>query len=275
MTAPHVSISAETLFHLGPLPVTNSLLTTWIVLGVLVVLALVFRLTFRRLPSGLQNLFEMLVEGWLNIIDGVTADHRLTRRVFPVIVTLFLFILLNNWAGLIPGVGSISLTGVQAEEMAHEPVLNVIDEAVMHDVEGAPAEEIHAAETPVFRPASADLSFTLTLAIIAVVLTQYFGMSALGSWGYLSRFINFHSPVLFLVGLLELVLEFAKIISFGFRLFGNIFAGEVLLTVMIALVPFVIPMPFYGLEIFVGAVQALVFSMLTLVFFKMATVKAH
>lgn len=259
MTTPHIAIAASPLFHIGPLTVTNTLLTTWIVLALFVILAIVTRVTLRRgVPAGLQNVLESVMELWLSIIDGVTNDHTLTRRFFNVIVTIFLFVLITNWVGLIPGVGSIGIT--------HEPAVAA---------ESTEANAHHEGLTHIFRPATSDLSFTLTLALIAVFATQMQGIRACGTWGYFRRFLNFHSPILFLVGLLELVLEVAKVASFGFRLFGNIFAGEVLLAVLIALVPFVAPIPFYGMEIFVGAVQALVFSMLTLVFFKMATVEAH
>jgi F-type H+-transporting ATPase subunit a len=107
------------------------------------------------------------------------------------------------------------------------------------------------------------------------LLTQWHGIRHLGTWRYFSRFINFKSPIMFFVGILEAISEISKVISFSFRLFGNVFAGEVLLVVVIGLVPYIAPMPFYGLEIFVGAIQALVFAMLTLVFFKMATTEAH
>lgn len=270
MVAPHVSISAEKLFDLGPLPVTNSLLMTWIVLAVFLILGIWIRLTLKNKPQGLQNIFEILIESWLNIIESVTGNAKQTRIFFSTIVTIFLFVLFNNWGGLIPGVGSIGI--VETAEATGRTTEALIEKA--HGEAGATdvVAERRSGFTHIFRAASADLSFTLTLAIIAVILTQYHGIRQLGGWGYLKRFLNFHKPfpVMLFVGLLEFVLEFAKIISFGFRLFGNIFAGEVLLAVMISLVPFVVPMPFYGLEIFVGAVQALVFSMLTLVFFKTA-----
>jgi F-type H+-transporting ATPase subunit a len=123
---------------------------------------------------------------------------------------------------------------------------------------------------PLFRAATADLNTTLALAIFSIVLTQIFGFQHL-KLGYLKKFFNFSNPLMTFVGILELVSEFAKIVSFAFRLFGNVFAGEVLLAVMAFLVPVVVPMPFYGLELFVGFIQALVFAMLSLVFFNMAT----
>ena len=178
---------------------------------------------------------------------------------------------MNNWAGLIPGVGSVGIFH-ETEVAIHRENVEIFEET---DAVAEIPEEASPSFTPIFRPGSADLSFTLALAIVAILMVQFFGVRQFGGWGYFSRFLNFKNPVLFFVGLLEIISEFSKMISFSFRLFGNIFAGEVLLTVIIALAPFVAPIPFYGLEIFVGAVQALVFAMLTLVFFRMAVTEAH
>ena len=147
--------------------------------------------------------------------------------------------------------------------------------AVANDLDMVTQEEVienntHVVKAPIFRPGSADLNTTLALAIVSVIVTQIFGLMAL-KFSYLKKFFNFSSPIDFFVGILEIISEFAKIISFAFRLFGNIFAGEVLLVVIAFLIPVVLPMPFYGLELFVGFIQALVFAMLSLVFFNMAT----
>jgi F-type H+-transporting ATPase subunit a len=329
----HVSLTAEKLFDLGPLPVTNSLMTTWLVILLITLFAIVFRLRLKKNPKGMQNVVEAMMEAFRGLVDSVTNNEKQTRRFFPIIFTIFLFVLLNNWAGLIPGVGSVGIFHTSAEtHKAATPVATaatelpavdtgdlvstatseatpttensetassevITNEAVIEsvptqmkklEVEEADShiageaiataekeEAHHTPFTPIFRPGTADLSFTLALAFCAVLLTQVMGVMSLGGWGYFSRFLNFHNPIHFFVGLLEIVSEFSKMVSFSFRLFGNIFAGEVLLTVIIALVPYVIPMPFYALEIFVGAVQALVFSVLTLVFFKGAVTEAH
>jgi len=132
----------------------------------------------------------------------------------------------------------------------------------------------HETFVPLFRSVNSDLNATLSWAIISVFLAQIFGMSSLGTFSYLKKYFDFSNPINFFVGILEIVGEIAKIISFSFRLFGNVFAGEVLLVVMTMLAPYLAPLPFYGLEIFVGFIQALVFTMLSLVFIKMAT-EAH
>jgi F-type H+-transporting ATPase subunit a len=280
----HVSLVAEKIFDLGPLPVTNALLTTWLVLVLITLFAIIFRLRLKKQPRGIQNIVEAIVGGFENLIDSVTGSLKQTRKFFPFIVTIFLFVLLNNWAGLIPGVGAVGIfheTEVTAETSAtpEEHLAEASTEPATHAEESTENAE-HSSEhgpkfTPIFRAGTADLSFTLALAFIAVILVQIMGVTTLGAWHYFSRFINFKNPIHFFVGILEIVSEFSKMISFSFRLFGNVFAGEVLLTVIISLAPYVIPMPFYGLEIFVGAIQALVFAALTLVFFKMATVSEH
>lgn len=318
----HVSLTAEKLFDLGPLPVTNSLMTTWLVILLITLFAIVFRLRLKQNPKGMQNVVEAIMEAFRGLVDSVTNNEKQTRKFFPIVFTIFLFVLLNNWAGLIPGVGSVGIfhNATETHEAAAEtttPTETVLPKVEASDLPTAATtatavanstevkendaqentetdakiteetqaktevaaegekETHHNPFTPIFRPGTADLSFTLALAFCAVLLTQVMGVMALGGWGYFSRFLNFHNPIHFFVGLLEIISEFSKMVSFSFRLFGNIFAGEVLLTVIIALVPYIVPMPFYGLEIFVGAVQALVFSVLTLVFFKGAVTEAH
>ena len=252
-----VSISAEKVFSIFGFPVMNSLLTTWLVMAVLISVAFLATRKMKSVPSGLQNAFEMIIEGFLGLIESVTDDKKKAREFFAYAFTIFLLILLSNWMGLIPGVGSIGFFE-EAKEIAKG---------------GAEAAtEGHCIGFfPLFRAGSSDLSFTLALALTTVIYVQYIGFRHL-KFGYLKKYFNFHGPIQFFVGILEIISELAKVISFSFRLFGNIFAGEVLLVVMLFLAPYIIPIPFYGLEIFVGLVQALVFTMLTLVFLNGATV---
>lgn len=294
----HISISAETVGHLGGLPISNSMLTSLVVSGLLIAFAVAVRASLTRAhrPSGLQNVAEWILEGLTSLVDGVTGSEKRTRHFLPFVFSFFLFILLNNWLGLVPGVGTIGFREVEGEKIQAQLLPSTVDkpgfkvqaseELPVESTSETPAEttqvapethETTAAPThtegifvPYFRAGTADLNTTLALATISVFLTQVFGVMYL-KLGYFSKFINFSSPITFFVGLLELVLEFAKIISFAFRLFGNIFAGEVLLAVITFLVPVIAPMPFYGLEVIVGAIQALVFSMLSVVFFNMAT----
>lgn len=304
MSSLHISISAETIGYLGPIPISNSMLTSLIVSGMLVLLAIVVGTSLKKTgkPNRVQALFEMIIEALFNLAIDITGSRKKAARFFPLVASFFLWIVLNNWLGLFPGVGTIgfyeepetehaqviskslvaSTEGSPVAQEGHEvPVeagepisAETVEEHTLTEEEAAHAEEEHAEPVfvPYLRAGTADLNTTIALALISVGATQYFGFKALG-FGYLKKYFNFSkNPILTIVGLLELILEFAKIMSFAFRLFGNIFAGEVLLAVMMFLVPIIVPMPFYGLELFVGMIQGLVFAMLSLVFFNLATI---
>lgn len=304
----HISISAETIAHVGGLPISNSMLTSLIVSVILIVLAFVANSQLKRTgrPTGLQNFLEFVIESLFNLINSITNDARKSAKFFPWIATFFLWILLNNWLGLLPGVGSIGFREAAGEEHADvlvsqtyaaetaaphaaegqegqatteehsEPTLNTqtgeTNEVHLETTSEAEGADSHAegAFVPYFRAGTADLNTTLALAIISVLVTQVMGVSYL-NLKYFTKFLNFSSPIMFFVGILEFISEVGKIMSFAFRLFGNVFAGEVLLAVVTFLTKVVVPMPFYGLEVFVGFIQALVFALLTTVFFNMAT----
>jgi F-type H+-transporting ATPase subunit a len=290
-----VSLAAEPIFHIGSFAVTNAVFTAWLVMIVLIVIAVAATRRIPRdlekasnqdlVPSGLQNFMEMLIEYIWNLASGIGGSW--TSKFFPIVTTIFLFVLLSNWMGLLPGVASIGLL-----EHPHDP------EVVGYQVQGRVltaelAEPLPAGEAtaeggeahgagyhliPFFRPPSTDLNFTLALGLISIFLVQYFGVRSLGG-SYFKKFFDtsgfkqgaFLGGIGIFVGILELISEFARILSFGFRLFGNIFAGEVLLGVMAFLIPYIASLPFYGLEVFVGFIQAAVFMMLSLVFFSTAT----
>lgn len=248
----NISIAAEQLFTIGAFSVTNALL-----IGILVSVLLMTLLSrsIRRLqtvPSRTQSGIEVVFEGLLNLIESVTHDKKQAQQFFPLIATIFLFVLFSNWAGLLPGVGTV---GVMGEHHGQATII------------------------PFLRSTSADLNFTLALSLITVIVVQFTGIAALGIRKYGSKFFisPFQKPYVIgmFVGILELISEIGKTISFTFRLFGNVFAGEVLLTVMLHLVPYILPVPFLMMEVFVGLIQATVFAMLTLVFLKMATVEPH
>ena len=248
----HVSITPEIVTHIFGIPVTNTLIASLLTTVVLVVIVYFATRKVNEIPRGLQNLFEMIIESLFKMIDSVTGDRKQTYQFFPLVATIFIFIIVSNWLGLFPGFLSIGF---------NETVVG------MH-------EEEHTVFVSFLRSANSDLNTTLALAMISVIATQIFGILALGVLKYGKKFINFSSPISFFVGILELIGEIAKMISFSFRLFGNVFAGEVLLVVIMTLAPFIAPLPFFGLELFVGFIQALVFAMLTLVFLKVA-VTAH
>jgi F-type H+-transporting ATPase subunit a len=236
----HISLIAEKLFTIAGWPVNNSLLAG--LLGSIIIIAVFWsaaRSLASKKPSKFAQGVEAICEALIGLIQGVTLDRAKAERFFPLLSTLFLFILINNWLGLLPGVGPITI----------------------NTEEGA---------APLLRGANADLNTTLALAVISVVMTQVYAVRELGVVPHLKKYFS-TNPIMSFVGILEIISEFSKMISFSFRLFGNIFAGEVLLIVISSLVPIIGPLPFFGLELFVGLVQALVFTMLSLVFLAIAT----
>jgi F-type H+-transporting ATPase subunit a len=243
----HISIAPEILFYIGILPVTNTLLTAWAVLLLTAFGAVIFSAALKKRPGRVQNAAEMLIEGLIDFFETISGDRAVARRFFPIVATIFLYVLFSNWAGIIPGVGSIGV---------HE------------------AHEGKDTFVPLLRSVFSDLNMTLALALIAVTLSHFFGVATLGLRGHVGKFITFKSPVAAFTGVLEIVSEIAKVISFSFRLFGNIFAGEVLLTIIAFLIPYLAPLPFLGLELFVGFIQALIFATLAMVGFSSFTI-AH
>jgi F-type H+-transporting ATPase subunit a len=239
-----ISIKAEELFHIGTFSVTNSLLLSVITLTTLVLTAVLLNRRIVLVPGKLQSVFELLMEQLLAIMDSVFGNRHASEKYFPLIATVFLFIMISNWFGLLPIVGALGLHTVH---------------------------EGHEVFVPLLRAPAADLNFTIALAIIAVFSVQLFGVLAIGFTRHFSKYFTFKNPIFTFVGLLEFVAEFVKIISFSFRLFGNVFAGEVLLIIIGFLVPYFVPLPFLFLEVFVGFIQAFIFAMLTMVFVAMAT----
>jgi F-type H+-transporting ATPase subunit a len=267
----HISLVAETLTHIFGFPITNTLFTVWLVMLFLIIGAVLInkKLVASGTPSGIQNIAETVVEGLFDFFATIAGSRKDAKRFFPIVATIFILILASNWAGILPGVGTIGFY-----EEAESAVV------VEHATEGeAPATAAHEGENthegpvfvPFFRSVNSDLNMTLALALIAVTLSHYFGIAALGALSHAGKFFTLKSPILLFAGILEFIGEFAKIISFSFRLFGNVFAGEILLVIISFLVPYVAPVPFYGLELFVGLVQALVFSVLTMMFLVTAT----
>jgi len=230
-----ISLKAQELFNIGGLNVTNGLLLAIVVSLLLITFSIVFRRKIKLVPGKVQGAVEVIIEWFLNLMESVLGTRNAAEKYLPLIATIFIFILTSNWLGLLPGVGSF----------------------IFKSANGS---------VPLFRAPAADLNFTLAFAILAVLVTNLFGIVVLGIFAHLKKFLNFSSPLNFFVGILESISELARIISFSFRLFGNIFAGEVLLAVMFFLLPYIVPVPFMAMEIFVGAIQAFIFAMLTLVF---------
>lgn len=280
----HISLAAEKVLDLGGLPISNSMLTGWVASVLLILLALYVRKTISMHPGKLQVMVEGVIGGLYSLFEGILGDK--VKVFFPLLATFFLFIIVNNWLGLLPGVGTIGFTHTEAaahEEASNdtnvvadphgEPVVSETHESDPYAVvegEKKPEAAAHEKFTPLFRAATADLNTTIALALIAVLSLQFYGVKYLGLGAHLKKYFNFSNPIMTFVGLLELIGEFSRVISFAFRLFGNIFAGEVLLAVIAFLVPVIVPIPFLGMELFVGFIQALVFTMLTSVFLNLA-----
>jgi F-type H+-transporting ATPase subunit a len=242
----HVAIEAEELFRIGPLSVTNSMIGALLASALLLLAAWYITRRSSTIPGRLQSALELPIE----LLSGIIAGSSSRWRGYAALVLgFFLMILVANWIGLLPGVGTIGITHV--DEAGHEAVV------------------------PLVRPASADLNFTLGLAIVAFVMFVYWGIKANGAGGYLKELLGeplYMSPLMFPINLIS---EFSRLISLSMRLFGNVFAGEVLLATMIALAPILIPAVFLGLEILFGFVQALVFALLAMTYIATAIAEHH
>lgn len=253
------TLNAETLGHLGPLQITNSLLGTWLAMAAALLFLYLAARRPKLVPGPVQNLFETGIEAFRDLVHGVMEDENKTDKYLPLVLGIFFFVLFINWIALIPGFGSLGF---------HE----------------------NGEFVPYLRAGSSDLNLTLALAAISFLVAQAAGILTMGFLKYGGKFINlgtlFRRPFhvkniflfvpIFLLGLIELISELAKLVSLSFRLFGNIYAGEVLLVVFAFLVPLWLPVsgPFYILEFLVGLIQAFVFAMLTIVFVRISALDA-
>ncbi len=301
---PAESISSEAI--VGDYHITNTMIATWVAIVLLLILSIVVRSKVSEIPGRLQGFVEVILEFFLDLAENIAGRER-ARRFFPLVMTIFLFIVVSNWLGILPGFGTVGRIETVDElvhhheaaldegehlDLAHLDVvvfdgdgsLGILGLGSVDDVKSVEEIEEHGAGegkqagilVPYLRGANTDINTTLAIALVAMFMVQFWGFSALGFFGHIDKFINFKDgPVGFFVGLLEGISEIAKVISFTFRLFGNIFAGEVLLVAMMFLIPLIGIIPFLGLELFVGIIQAFIFSMLTLVFAASATVSHH
>lgn len=291
----HISLAAETIGHIGGFPVTNTLIMSWIVMAILICFAVFMYTKATLIPGKFQTLLEWMIEGVYDFIERTLENRDMARRVFPLLITLFLFIAVANMIEFTPGIGSMGFyrQSEHAEVVAdvpqaHEEAVAYADEgsetAVVH-AEGeevvSHTEESHTEFVPLLRSMNTDLNVTLALTIITVIFIEVMGVIALGFFRYTGKFINFSGHSIaerllnFVVGLIELVSEISRLVSFSFRLFGNIFAGEVLIAVAAFFAPYVLPVPLMAFETFVGFVQAAVFALLALFFIKMAIAMPH
>ena len=263
-----IKIQPDQIFTLFGLPVTNTLLCTWITILILVIIAYFGTRKRALIPTGFQNFVEWSVEGMLNLVEGVVGKEK-GRRFFPLVATFFFFILFANLIDILPGIDTIGRVDLAAIQAAHLQAPSSIF------LFGDYSNKI----VPFFRPPTSDLNLTFAMALVSVVVTQVFGFMYLGAGLHLSKYFQFKAlfthgvqgPIEFFVGIVELITEISRLLSFAFRLFGNIFAGSAVLALFALLLPAIGDVIFIPLEIFVAVVQALVFALLTLVFMQMAT----
>jgi F-type H+-transporting ATPase subunit a len=235
------STGPETLFSISGLHVTNTLLATLVVDIVIVLLIVLVRRKLSLFPGKLQAVVESIVE-YLQTTTEQVAGGR-TSLIFPWVAVFFLYIVFSNLIGLLPGFGTIGFY----RGTGFVPLLHV---------------------------STSDLNLTLALAVVSVIATNVIAIRTVGLKTYLKRFFALN-PLLLFVGLLELLQELTKFVTFSFRLFGNISAGEAVLGTMSALLAFVVPVPFLAFELLVAVIQGLVFALLTMAFMTMLTEPHH
>jgi len=233
----HVAISAEKLGDFFGIPITNTLITSWVVIAILVAVAFLVRGRLKMIPGKFQTLMETMVGFVYDYVTETLESRDMARKFFPLLMTIFLFIFVGNMLHFIPGIGSLQYN--------HEPLL---------------------------RAPNTDLTVPLVLAIVSFFVIEVTGILAIGFWKYSSKFIQnpFRNPIGFAVGLIELVGELVRVVSLSFRLFGNILAGEIIIAVAIFFAPYLLPVPLMMFEIFIGFLQAAIFALLTLFFIKLA-----
>lgn len=268
---PEITLNPDVLFYIGPLGVTNTLICTWLSI-LAIVIVLYFGVRRREMvPRGMQNFVEWSVELLLGLVESVAGKER-GRRFFPLIGTFFIFILFCNLIDVLPGIDTIGT--IKADLVAHSATKPLLGFLLTGPISNA--------IVPWLRPPTSDLNLTLALAVVSVVITQVFGFAYLGPVEQLSKYINFTGFIKdgkftflgiidLVIGLIELVSETARLISFSVRLFGNIFAGSILLAVFAFLIPAFGDVIFIPLELFVAFIQAFVFSLLTLVFIQLGS----
>jgi F-type H+-transporting ATPase subunit a len=264
---PQVELASGVLFNVAGFPITNTLLASWLTV---IVLAIVFYVCTRKMkliPGRLQNLAEMAVETLLSFVKSAAGEKH-ARLLFPAVATIFIYVITNAYLALLPFFGTIVVTGQAGTAV------------------------------PLFRAANTDINVPLSIAVMSFIFVEFWGMRSLGAFHYLGEFFNFGQlgrgvkelfkgkirPAItniafgfinLFVGILEVFSHLIRIVSFTFRLFGNMTAGEILLLISAFLIPLVFTIPFYGLELLIGFIQALIFAGLTLVFGIIAVSPMH
>ena len=249
------SVQPEVIFEIAQFPVTNAMLTGAIVTVLLLSISILISKTRKLKPSRFQTVVEMLVEGFLGLLESITGSKKSAKQLLPLIGTLFIFIGVGNLIALIPGLTSFTYEGKS-----------------------------------IFRTATNDFNLTFSIATAMVIYTNFASMKAFGLFGHLGKFFKFKEVILgfkegmgagvlaivdFLIGLLDIISEVAKVISLSLRLFGNMYAGDVLAAILLGTLAVAIPAPWLAMNILVGVLQALVFGALTAAYYALAVTKAE
>lgn len=242
----HVALSAEKLGDFLGIPITNTLITAWITILLLITIGIIAGGRLRMIPGKFQTLLEWMFGGLFDYIAETLESKEMARRFFPLIMTIFLFIFTANILHFVPGIGSIGF---------------------YHNWE----------LVPLLRSVNTDLNVPLALAIISFLVVEFTGIFTLGIMNYGSKFLvnPLRSPIGAVVGFVELIGELVRVVSLSFRLFGNILAGEIIILVAIYFAPYFAPVPLMLFETFVGFLQAAIFALLTLFFIKLAIQEPH
>ncbi|HWO07035.1 MAG TPA: F0F1 ATP synthase subunit A [Candidatus Paceibacterota bacterium] len=238
----HVALAAQRLGDFFGIPITNTVVTTWLLVAIMVTLAVVFRNKIALIPGKFQTLLELVFEFVYDYVAETLGSREMARRFFPLLMTIFLFVLVLNWFEFLPGVESIKYHG-----------------------------------EPLFRGVNTDLTTPLMLAIVSFLVIEITGIATMGFITYGKKFfVNpFKNPIGFAVGLIELIGEFVRLISLSFRLFGNILAGSIIIAVAVFFAPYGVPALLSLFEVFIGFLQAAIFALLTLFFIKLAIEEPH
>jgi F-type H+-transporting ATPase subunit a len=284
----HVKVAAETLFNIGPIPVTNSMLTMFIVMALIIFGFWWAARSLQQVPGRWQGLLEMIVGFIIGLLEG-TAGRKAARQLIWLVGGIFIFILFANYSGLLPGVGTIGYWEEESTsheqttaDSEHEGYVPVEIASASSDVTAMTAataeEEEHKVLVPFLRAPNADINMTLAMALVTFTMVQYYGIRAHGFGGRIKHLMGPSKAIAPLMFPIEVIGEFSRIISLSARLFGNVFAGEVLMGVMVAManaikiivIPVVLPTIFLFLEVLFGSIQALVFALLTAIYITLA-----
>lgn len=244
-TGLHIALAPEPIAEIAGFPITPSILTSWIVTMVVLIGAYFIGRNLKMIPGKGQVVVETFVSGVLGYMKDALEDAKLAERYFPLIASIFVFVLFMNLVGFLPIMETVGYT----------------------DHEG----HFH----PFFYPVNADLNTPLALAIISFLVIEIAGILHLGFLKYASKFVNLSSPMNFFVGILEIIGNLARLVSLSFRLFGNILAGHLLIVVLMFFAAYLLPLPFLFFEVFVAFIQAAIFSLLTLFFIKLSVTEPH